>query len=109
MSLVEHISVGMDDTQRLVLSCSHVVYTKHAHVKVGQPWECLKCAADKLMPTTPAMYRSATDAQLDAIAAEYEAVMTERGIAIGPAERTAIRRAAAIHDAWRVAFAKIVS
>ncbi len=50
----------------------------------------------------------ATDAQLDAIAADYAAAMLARGFVIGPPERDAIRRMAAIQDVWRVAFARVI-
>ncbi len=58
------------------------------------------------VPGRRAAIQLATDAQLDAIAADYAATMRARGFVIGVPEETAIRRSAAIQDAWRVAFAR---
>jgi hypothetical protein len=49
-----------------------------------------------------------TEAQLEAVAAEYQAFMEARGHSIGPGEYATIVRAARIQDAWRVAFAKVL-
>jgi hypothetical protein len=49
-----------------------------------------------------------TDIQLDAIADDYAAYMRARGFVIGRPEEVAIRRAAMIQDAWRVAFARVL-
>ncbi len=50
-----------------------------------------------------------TEAQLEAVADEYAAYMRARGFVIGRPEEIAIRRAAAIQDAWRCAFARVLS
>lgn len=47
-----------------------------------------------------------TPAQLDVAAKWYADEMAERGFTIGTLERETIRRAAAIQDVWRVAFAQ---
>lgn len=49
-----------------------------------------------------------TDAQLDAIVADYAETMRARGFVIGKPEEVAIRRAAAIQDTWRVAFKRVL-
>jgi hypothetical protein len=71
----------------------------------GNAYYCPEC-------TGPIERRSVlqpcTDAQLDAVAADYAETMRCRGFAIGVPEETAIRRAATIQDAWRVAFARVL-
>src|ERR1700676_1262744 len=52
--------------------------------------------------------QNATDAQLDAIAADYVETMRARGFVMGKPEETACRRAAAIQDAWRCAFERVL-
>ena len=50
----------------------------------------------------------ATAEQLYTVAAEYAALMRERGITIGTPEEQAILRMAAIQDVWRVAFGRVL-
>jgi hypothetical protein len=61
-----------------------------------------------LDPERRVLAESATDAQLDQIADEYAEIMLARGFKIGKPERDAILRMAAIHDAWRVAFKRVL-
>jgi hypothetical protein len=49
-----------------------------------------------------------TDAELDAVAADYAETMRARGFTIGSADEVAIRRAAAIQDTWRLAFKRVL-
>jgi len=55
-----------------------------------------------------AQVQPCTPEQLEAVAENYAAYMRGRGVIIGKPEETAIRRAAAIQDAWRVAFARVL-
>lgn len=50
----------------------------------------------------------ATEAQLDAVAADYAATMRARGFDVPEGNMPVLRRAAAVQDAWRCAFARVV-
>ena len=62
-----------------------------------------------VIPATPAeALRAATRDQLDAIAREYADLMRALGHEVPEANIPVLRRAAAIQDAWRVAFARVL-
>jgi hypothetical protein len=103
MKRIESIEAGENDS-RLTLECGHAILTDSPNAVVGTPWECPACAAIERR-TEP---QPCTNAQLDAVAADYAETMRARGIAIGKPEEAAIRRAAAIQDAWRVAFKRVL-
>ena len=51
----------------------------------------------------------ATGEQLDAIAADYATTMRALGFDVPDANLPVLRRAAAIQDAWRLAFARVLN
>ena len=66
-------------------------------------------APPELHPDPPApTIQPATDAELDSIADIYADYMVSHGHSIGRPERMMIRRMAAIQDAWRVAFGRVL-
>lgn len=95
---IESVTRGEIDSC-VKLSCGHEYTTFNPTLKAGYPSPCSQCV------DTP---QPCTDAQLTAVAAAYASLMRERGIAIGAPEEAAIRRAAAIHDVWRVAFKRVL-
>lgn len=100
MMRVETIAI-LEDKSILVLMCGHTVSTVAPNVAIGQPWQCPACERREGV-------QNASDTQLDAIAADYAETMRARGFVIGAPEEQAIRRAAAIQDAWRAAFARVM-
>ncbi len=59
-------------------------------------------------PGRRAAPQPATEAQLDAIAADYAATMRARGFDVPEGNMPVLRRAAAVQDAWRCAFARVL-
>lgn len=85
----------------VTLTCGHRYITNNPNLLAGYPSPCSECK--------PANYTlPCSDAELTAVAGAYASLMRERGIAIGAPEEAAIRRAAAIHDVWRVAFKRVL-
>jgi hypothetical protein len=87
------------------LTCGHEFITENPHVRAGNQYHCPECnrTAERRRDVQPC-----TDAQLDAVAADYAETMRARGVVIGKPEEVAIRRAAAIQDVWRVAFKRVL-
>jgi hypothetical protein len=90
----------------------------HGKMQTPTEGECPACAEKlwkgperrkQLTAERGAAGQPCTDAQLDALVDVYAAYMRARGVTIGKPELTAIRRAAAIQDAWRVAFAQVLN
>lgn len=101
MNTVEEIRPSADGGYILHLSCGHLS-TTHNGVAIGQPVICPVCvkARRDVQP--------ASDAQLDEIARDYVDTMRARGFTIGKPDEVVCRRAAAIQDAWRVAFKRVL-
>ena len=107
---VEEVLRADEQTATLRLQCGHVVESDDPSVSVGRLALCPVCAAGIPVPALPRGELSlapATDAQLDALAASYAATMRARGVTIDKSAEAMIRRAAAVQDAWRVAFGKV--
>ena len=102
MNIVESITKRGEFTTTVRMQCGHERILSNPHVKPGERAHCPEC------PEPRAGAQPCTDAQLDAVALEYAETMRSRGFAIGKPEEVAIRRAAAIQDAWRVAFARVL-
>lgn len=104
MNVIE--SVTHREHDNLVrLTCGHEIITVNPHVRPGNQYHCPECnaKAERRSAVQPA-----TLEQLDAIAADYVETMRARGFVMGKPEEVACRRAAAIQDAWRVAFARVL-
>lgn len=102
MTRIESIITGMDfDT--LTLECGHQTTTQAPNVFAGMPWGCTECPPWEKRPAS----QYCTDVELDVASAFYAETMRLKGFTIGAVEMAAIKRAAAIQDAWRVAFAKV--
>jgi hypothetical protein len=104
MNIIESVTHRENDNE-IRLTCGHEIVTPNPHVRAGNAYYCPVCRGlderrDRVQPCT--------DAQLDAVAADYAETMRCRGFAIGIPEEVAIRRAATIQDAWRVAFARVL-
>lgn len=100
MNVIE--SVKHRETDNVVrLTCGHEIITENPHVRAGNKYHCPECnhAFERRRDV-----QHCTEAQLDAVVADYAETMRARGISIGKPEEAAIKRAAAIQDAWRVAF-----
>ncbi len=102
MNVIEQVTPREHDTL-VRLTCGHETITNNPHVRPGNQWYCSDCNDERRAVPQPL-----TEAQLEAVAAEYQAFMEARGHSIGPAEYSMIVRAARIQDAWRVAFAKVL-
>lgn len=104
MNIVESIIKQGELHTAARLQCGHVVDfgPEVPHVPIGGRMNCPQCDRRR------AASIFATDVQLDAIAQDYAETMRARGFLIGKPEEAAIRRSAAIQDAWRGAFKRIM-
>ena len=105
MNIVESVKHG-EHMNEIRLTCGHEVRTNNPHVRAGNAFYCPVCQG--LTEENRSDPQPCTDAQLDAVAADYAETMRARGVSIGKPEEVAIRRAAAIQDTWRVAFARVL-
>lgn len=103
MNIVESIVERGEATTTVRMQCGHLVITQCPTVHPGQSLECPAC------PGFPNAGSAATPEQLDAITADYVDTMRKAGHVIPEANVAVIRRAAAIQDAWRCAFARVLS
>src|SRR5271154_183223 len=97
-----YVSAADDAPIRFDLSCGHIVRGKLPSFDPNDEYPCPTCD-DRRRDVQPC-----TDAELDAVAIDYAATMRARGFTIGLPEEAAIRRAATIQDAWRVAFKRVL-
>ena len=84
------------------LSCNHTMVVAEAHRYDFIP--CDQCEFEERRK----LVQHCTFEQLQAVADDYVATMEGRGFTMGQPERKACLRAAAIQDAWRVAFKRVL-
>lgn len=104
MNIVESIIKQGEEFTAARLQCGHVVNFGRgvSHVQIGGRMPCPTCdeRRENVQP--------ATKAQLEAIAAEYAARMRALGFDVPEGNMPVLRRAAAIQDAWRIAFKRVL-
>ena len=102
MIVVESILEQYETWALVRLSCGHEYPMAGNPIRLGMQIRCFDCppADDNVKPATPE--------QISAIVEDYAATMRAKGIVIHEAELGVLMRAAYIHDAWRVAFAKVM-
>jgi hypothetical protein len=102
MNIIERVTHREHDNV-IRMTCGHEITTSSPSVKAGGQFVCPLCPTERRDNVQPC-----TLEQLDAVAADYIETMRARGFMIGKPEEVACRRAAAIQDAWRVAFARVL-
>lgn len=107
MNIVESIVKRGEFLTVARLQCGHeLTFASDApHIQLGGRAHCPEC--DDSAICRRRNVQALTDAQLNAVVDDYVMTMQARGFVIGKPEEVAIRRAAAIQDAWRVAFKRV--
>lgn len=110
MNIVESIVRQGEFFTEIRLQCGHEVITSNPRVRPGTLYICPKCSEEPIIVPrgAPGSHATATPDQLDNIAREYADIMRAFGFDVPEENIPVLRRAAAIQDAWRCAFARVL-
>lgn len=102
---------SLADENIVTLECGHKISTTAPQVCVGMPWDCPECRAERLAGPEPRRETAQplNDAQITAVAEHYAETMRALGFDVPDNNMPILKRAAAIQDAWRVAFARVLA
>jgi hypothetical protein len=99
-------SVKHRENDNLVrLTCGHEIITPNPHVRAGNQYDCPECPGYKRRNGPP----PCNDVQLTLVAEHYAHTMRSLGFDVPEGNLPVLKRAAAIQDAWRLAFASVLN